>query len=142
MSAPVGRSKYDDVHLTVITDKEWLKDMGDVVNANMESSRPHFPFYQAPALILISSKLAEKPAIEYANSGCIAQSIALAARSLDLGSVLIWVFVKYLKEQPELLKRLNLPEDFVPMIGVAVGHSAMHLEKSDHPRHVITVNRI
>lgn len=142
MAAPVGRSRYEDLHLTVITDKEWLKEMSDVVNAIQPSSRPNYPFYKAPTLILISSKLAENPAIEYANAGCVVENMALAARALDLGSVILWSFVEHLKNSPELLAKLDLPKGAVPIIGLGIGYPAVHQETLSRPRHMISINKI
>ncbi|MGI6594385.1 MAG: nitroreductase family protein [Christensenellales bacterium] len=142
MASPVGRSRYEDLHLTVITDKEWLKEMSNVVNAEVPSSRPNAPFYKVPIIILISSKLAENPAIEYTNAGCVVQNMALAARGLDLGSVILWSFVKHLKKSPSLLAKLELPEGMVPIIGLGVGYPAIHQEVQTRPRHIISVNKI
>lgn len=142
MSAPVGRSRYEDLHITVISDKDWIAKMSDVVNSEMTSTRPHAPFYRAPIIILISSKMSEQPAIEYTNAGCVVQNMALAARGLGLGSVILWTFVKYLKTQKELLKQLEIPHDFVPVIGIGIGYPSVHQKVFTRPRHIINVNKI
>lgn len=142
MASPVARCKYDDLHLTVITDKEWISEMSDYVNEKVTSPRPNAPFYNAPTLILISSKMSENPAIEYCNAGCVVQTMSLAARSLDLGHIILWAFVEHLKEHESLLKRLNLPNGFVPIVAIGIGSSSEQLEFFDRPRHVISVNKI
>ena len=142
MAAPIGRGRYEDVHLTVISDPQWIANMSNYVNTKESSIRPNAPFYKAPTLILISCKLKDNYTLDYTNAGCVVQNMALAARGLDLGHIILWSFIKHLKENEELFAALNLPKDFTPIIALGVGLPTEILQTSETPRHSITINKI
>ena len=142
--APVGSACYNDVHLTVVQDQNILEKLSEASVKRAENralmqqiagkisqmppaGKKFNPFYNAPAVIFISHrKQTLQPGIEYANAACVAQTIHLAAVNLGLGSVLIWGVLEAMREIPELdhTDLLQLPPDFVPLMGVAVGHSS------------------
>ena len=53
--APVGRKKYDEVHLTVVQNRQFFDDLTDRFRA--ETGNPGAsPLYSAPTLIVVSVK--------------------------------------------------------------------------------------
>ncbi|HQC55324.1 MAG TPA: nitroreductase family protein [Clostridia bacterium] len=140
MAAPVGRGLYDTLHLTLITNKDLLDEISKA--ADWSGARPNAPLYDAPVLILVSSKLGETPNIEYSNVGCVMQTMALAATSLGLGNLYLWGCIYRLKSRPDIIKKFELPEGFVPISALGVGYSKEPLEKACKPRHTITTNAI
>jgi len=140
MAAPVGRAKYDTLNLTVVTNAELLKEISNA--EDYSGTRPRAPLYGAKTLIIVSSKLADKPDIEYSNVGSIIQTMALAARGLNLGSIYLWTCISTLKRHPEIVAKLDLPEGFTPISALGIGYSKTTLETHTRPRHVISVNRI
>lgn len=89
-------------------------------------------FYQAPTVIVISSESGHYTPID---CGIAVQTIALAAESLGLGSVIVGLadlaFVSTDREKLE--KALNFPEGFHFSISIAVGIAQD--EKTAHPLH-------
>lgn len=140
MSAPVGRARYDTLHITVVKDQTFLDGVTEL--AKDTSPRERAPFYGAKTLIVVSSKMSESPAIEYSNVACVIENMALAARALNVASVYLWAFVKPLIAVPELCAKLELLEGFTPVSALAIGYSDTPLEVFDNPRHSIEVNRI
>lgn len=140
MAAPVGRARYDTLNLTVVTNPELLNEISTA--EDYSSARPRAPLYGAKTLIIVSSKLAEKPDIEYSNVGAIIQTMALAAREQNIGSIYLWTCIASLKKHPEIVKKLELPEGFTPISALGVGYSKTTLEKHSRPRHIISINRI
>ena len=115
-AAPVGRARYDTLHLTVITDKDYL--------SRWENACGGKPFYGAPTVILVSSEMAGTPEqdnVRYSNAAIVVQNMALAATEFGLGSCHIWGAVRTLNVSPELLLELDLPEGKVPCCAIIIG---------------------
>ena len=123
-AAPIGRRRYDTLHLTVITDKAFLAEWERQVGLESGKEDAH-PFYGAPTLILISSVVDEAPYgnVNYSNAASIAQNMALAACELGVGACHIWGAVRTLNNCPRLLARLPIPCGMVPVCSVAVGQT-------------------
>ena len=114
MQAPVGRGKYEDMHITVIQNKELL----DEISGLAESSA----FYNAPTLVIISAR-DDGHSLDKENSACVAENMLLAATALGLGSIYLNLVIGLIKENENVLNKLNLPEDFAPIVGVGLGYA-------------------
>jgi nitroreductase len=145
--APVGSNMYRDIHLTVVQNREILDKLsragakrsenkkrmseiaGDTVleGGNEKPLKGSNPFYGAPTVIFVSHKNQTiQPGIEYSNAACVVLSMHLAAVELGLGSVFMWHALESMREIPELDNAylLNLPENFSPLLGIAIGYPA------------------
>jgi nitroreductase len=122
-AAPVGMGAYADLLITVIQNKELLREIND--NAAKVMGRPN-PLYGTPTLILISSKPQDGnlSAIPYANAACIAENMMLAATATGYSSVYLWGAVAAMNEAPEIVAQLHLPDQFIPVSSIAVGKAA------------------
>ncbi|MBU3180823.1 nitroreductase family protein [Clostridium psychrophilum] len=141
-AAPVGMGAYDSVHITVIQNSDLL-DKITKVTANTFGNPKMKPFYGAPTLIIVSGKANEKaPNIEVANTGCIIENMALAATDINIGSVYLWAFISSFSADKELLKKLDLPEGFTPISGIALGYPIESLTKTKGLKHNIKINTI
>lgn len=130
-AAPVGRGRYDTLHLTVISNKEYLAK----VEANMAAvvGNPNLhPFYGAPTLILVSSA-GPVGNVNFSNAAIVAHNMALAATELGVGCCHIWGAVGVLNGNAELVKELNLPEGMVPCCAVALGKTDEKYETREVP---------
>lgn len=123
-AAPIGRRRYDTLHLTVITDAAFLAEWEKRVGLESGKEDAH-PFYGAPTLILISSQVDEEPYsnVNYSNAASIAQNMALVACHLGVGACHIWGAVRTLNHCPDLLARLPIPHGMVPVCSVVVGQT-------------------
>lgn len=119
-AAPVGSGKYDTLHFTVIQNAGLLAQIAEA-HAKAANQPGSSPFYGAPTVVLLSTSRKDS-SVAYANAGCIIENMALAATELGLGSVYLFGFLNALNSQPELLKKLNLPQDFLPISGIALGY--------------------
>lgn len=76
-------------------------------------------FYHAPALVVISAKTRSNWAVE--DCALAAENLMLAARSLGLGTC--WIgFAQAWLATPAGKATLNLPDSYVPMAPIIVGH--------------------
>ena len=123
-AAPIGRRRYDTLHLTVITNPAFLTEWERQVGMETGKEDAH-PFYGAPTVVLISSVVDEDPYgnVNYSNAASIAQNMALAACDLGVGACHIWGAVRTLNNCPDLLCRLPIPEGMKPVCSVALGHT-------------------
>ena len=112
MQAPVGRAKYEDMHITVIQNKELLDEISGLTDRSV--------FYNAPTLVIISAR-DDGHGLDKENSACVAMNILLAATALGLGSIYLNLVIGLIKEHKGVLDKLNLPEGFVPIVGVGLG---------------------
>jgi nitroreductase len=159
-SAPVGSNQYRDVHLTVVQNRDVLDKLSEAAakrwedkarmkeivgdTPNIELSQKEFdPFYGAPTVIFVSHRKQElQPGIEFSNVACVTYSMHMAATNLGLGSVFMWGVLESMREIPELDNTavLNLPDNFEPLIGIAIGHPEQELSARDIKTDKISVN--
>lgn len=133
-ASPVGLARYDTMHITIIKNKELLNEI-DEVGAKMFGKTDRHPLYSAPMLILISTKKPE-PMMEnvsYSNAAIIAHNMALEATELNIGTCHIWGAVAALLQAPDTMKKLNLPESFIPCCGIILGRIDYEYEIRDIP---------
>ena len=144
-ASPVGSSRFDDVHLTVVRDRAILDALAEAVQARFADRETidkivgtgrgdevprrgkQDPFYHAPVVVFVSHRKQDlQPGIEWANAACVAYSMHLEATSLGLASCFMWGALEAARVIPEHDKTalLQLPEGFEPLIGVAIGHAA------------------
>lgn len=137
-AAPIGRAKYDEMHVTVITNPELLQKI-DAAGAEFFGNPDIHPLYKAPMLLLISAKVpqAGHENVTYSNAAIVAQNAALAATELGLGCCHIWGATMALHTNPELTAQLQLPEDFIPCCAVTLGKT-----KEVYSEREIPMNRI
>lgn len=121
-AAPIGRRRYDTLHLTVITNPTFLAAWEKQAGMEMGKEDAH-PFYGAPTVVLISSVVdgGEYSNVNYSNAAIIAQNMALAACELGVGACHIWGAVRTLNNCPALLEQLPIPAGMEPVCSVALG---------------------
>ena len=152
--APVGSNRYHDLHFTVVTDKVVLKtiseasqirrsnskEMAEIINnvSNaaeiLEQSNAYDPFYDAAAVIFVSHRKQDlEPHIEWCNAASVTLAMHLATVEMGLGSCFMWFALDSMRRIPELdhTDLLQLPEDFEPLLGLAVGHIGEPLKERD-----------
>lgn len=112
MQAPIGRGKYDDMHITVIQNKDLLNEISNL----SENSA----FYSAPTLIIISAR-DDGHGLCFENSACVAENMLLGATALGLGSIYLNLVIGLIKNS-DVLDKLNLTDGFVPIVCVGVGY--------------------
>lgn len=128
MQAPVGRGKYEDMHITVIQNKDLLDEINKLADRSV--------FYNAPTLVIISAK-DDGHGLDRENSACVAMNMLLAATDLGLGSIYLNLVISLIKDS-DVLNKLNLPLGFVPIVGVGLGYA----NGSHTIEHKIDVNYI
>ena len=139
-AAPVGMGRYDTVCLTVIENPEILNELTE--NLKDVNNRPiASAVYGAPILILVSAKPdGDAPTIaEYSNAAVIVENMALAATDMGVGCCHIWGAIMALSENPELVKKLELPTGFTPICGLAIGETYEAYSERDIPDDRIAV---
>lgn len=132
-AAPVGRARYDSLHLTVITDKDYLARWENACGEGMH------PFYGAPAVILVSSAIAgtaDGDNVNYSNAAILVQNMAIAATAMGIGSCHIWGAVRTLKVSPELLAELDIPDEMVACCAIALGRFDGGFEAREIPERI------
>jgi len=139
-AAPVGMGAYDTIHLTVLQNQDLMDEITNAAakafgNPNMK------PFYGAPTVVIVSStKNSRVPNIEYANAACIIENMLIAATELGLGSVYLWGLLRALNASPDLLKKLDLPEGFIPVSAIALGYPVEPLTDVKELKKTISIN--
>lgn len=123
MKAPVGRGKYDDMHITVITDNEVLNEISSLSDRSA--------FYCAKALIIISAK-DDGYGLCRENCACVAENMLLGACDLNLGAIYLNLVIGLIRSNDEILNKLNLPDGFVPYVGVGIGYIDGDLMVKNH----------
>ena len=133
-AAPVGKKAYDSLIMTVVTNKAFM-DKLNAATAVMMEQPDAVPLYGAPTLIIVSSTLpgGARDNVAYSNAACIVENIALEAVELGIGTCHIWGAIRALNADQELVKELNLPEEYVPCCAVILGHTDEAYELREIP---------
>jgi len=123
--APIGRKKYEEVHLTIVQNNGFLNELTMLFRAAVGDMNA-VPFYGAPTLIVVSVRAqdGEVPLVSMANAACVVDHMHLYAADLGLGSVYIYGAMTVLRSNPDLVAQLNLPEGFLPASSLAVGYAS------------------
>ena len=142
-ASPVGMGQFDSLHLTVITNKELLGKIEKATAAMFGKPEMH-PLYNAPMLVLVSSK---EPApmmenVVYSNAAIMVHNMALAATELGVGSCYIWGAVAAASHNPEILAELKLPEGFIPCCAICLGKTEENYELKEIPANRIAQTTI
>ena len=142
-AAPVGRGRYDTLHLTVVSDPSLLKRIDELTAAYLGKPDAH-PLYGAPLFIIVSVKensgLPDN--VSYSNAAIVAHNMALAAMSLEIGTCLIWGAIRAVNESQSILKELNFPQGFKPSCAITLGCTDEAYSLRDIPNNRLTKNFI
>lgn len=141
-ASPVGRALFETLHITVISNKEYLSKWEDYC----EKMTAHRPFYGAPTVILVSSLIPSTDLksvnVNFSNAAILVQDMAIAATELNIGSCHIWGAVRLLNDNEDLLKELNLPEGMIPCCAIILGQTDEKYTLKDIPENKISTNFI
>ncbi|MCD8036638.1 MAG: nitroreductase family protein [Clostridiales bacterium] len=139
-AAPMGSARYDNLRISVVKNKNMMEKLSVAMEKMLQDrtkmkaiagSNPlppikaFKPFYGAPVVLIVSHKMHDvQPGIEYTNVGCVCENMHLAATALGLGSCYMWGVFESMRLYPELdaSSLLELPEDYMPIMGMIVGH--------------------
>lgn len=133
VQAPSGMNRQG-WHITVVKNRDLISDMEAagmemlaVIDATMHErimARGGKLFYNAPCMIVIAIKEAERKGAELIDCGILAQNIVLAATSLGLASLhcgLAGLAFAGSKAN-EFKTRLQFPEGYDPGMGILLGY--------------------
>lgn len=142
-ASPVGLGMFETMHLTVIKNKELLKEIEDKA-AKAFNKEDYHPFYGAPMLIVVSSQkpMERMENVVHSNAAGIVENMALAATSLGIGCCHIWGATAALSRDEELLSKINIPEGFMVCCGIILGKTNEVYETRDIPNDKISRNII
>ena len=140
-AAPVSMANYDSLHITVVQNEKLLHQINQASEEGFfrtTGMRKNMD-YGAKTLILVSSTPIHRPGAEYTNVGIVVENMVLAATDLGIDSVILGAAPAVVAEDEALMKVLDIPEGYTPLLGVAFGYGA---EDTPAKEHVITVNRV
>ena len=140
-AAPIAMARYDSLHITVVQKQELL-DRINAATAEMIAQtlgvRKNVDF-GAKTLILVSSTPVHRPGTEYTNAGIVVENMVLAATDLGIDSVILGGAPGAVAQDAELMKALEIPEGFTPLLGAFFGYGA---EDTPAKEHTIAINRV
>ena len=116
--------------------KEMAAIINNVSNADeiLEQANSYDPFYDAAAVIFVSHRKQDlEPNIQWCDVTSVTMAMHLATVEMGLGSCYMWFALDSMRRIPELdhTDLLQLPEDFEPLLGLAVGHIEEPLKERD-----------
>lgn len=135
-TSPLAVGNDKNTHLTIIQDPDIMAKLRETCQY---PSRKHpgkmiDALHGAPTLILVSVGHISDDSIEYCDAACVIENMIIEATNLGLGSCYIWGCLGSLRENKELLAKLNLPDGFTVISGLALGYPVKPLyarEKND-----------
>lgn len=141
MAAPVGSGAYDTLHITVVQNQEIFSKINvavtdmifKIMGKKMDKN------FGAPTMIFVSSKPAMMPGLEYANTACILENMAIAATSLEIDNIIWGGAAVAVAQNEELQKDLEIPEGYKPILCISLGYAK---ETESPKKHEISVNKV
>lgn len=127
--APVGKSLYENMAITVITNKDFIKEILEEAREIVNDPKAN-PIYSAPYLIIISAKDGHVTRLE--DTACIIENMSLKATDLEIGSCYIRGMFERFDKNARFIKKLNLEENFYPVHGLILGYAKEELEGKNH----------
>ncbi len=118
-NAPIGRAAYNRYELLVINNQEKIDAFAKQVT-DLGILTKH-PFFHAPLVIFVTGK-PNRERLDGCDTGCVIENVMLAAAHLGLGSCFLYTISEIINVQPQLLRDLELAEDYRVMSAVVVGH--------------------
>jgi nitroreductase len=134
--APVAKGLYGDYLFTVVNGNKALEFNKEIINVSQRNV-----FYNAPLIILVSTKNTANPELSFQDAGCILENMHLEATNLGLGSVYIYSGAKIMRSYVELYKFVSLPEEYTPLAALAIGYVSEE-DKVDGKTHEIKVMEV
>lgn len=120
-ASPISGGGFRDSarQLTVIKNVGFLNKISEIVGAERGGDNP---LYGAKTLIIISAPENTFHA-EQLDVGIMAQTILLGATDMGLNSILMTSIIHALRTDTELNTKLNIPNKYVPYVGIAIGYT-------------------
>ena len=140
-AAPIAMARYDSLHITVVQKQELLDRINHLTAEMMEKAfgmRKNTDF-GAKTLILVSSTPVHRPGTEYTNAGIVVENMVLAATDLGIDSVILGGAPGAVAQDAEMMKALEIPEGFTPLLGAFFGYGTEQTPAKDH---TIAINRV
>ena len=141
MAAPVGSGAYNSLHITVVQNQSVFSKINAAVTElifKMMGKKMDKNF-GASTMIFVSSKPAMMPGLEYANTACVLENMAIAATSLGIDNIIWGGASSAVEQNAELRKILEIPEGYKPILCISLGYAS---ENEIPKKHEITVNKI
>lgn len=136
-ASPVGRARYETLHITVVRNKELLRAIEKDIASKFDNGRGSF-LYNAPVLIIVSTTGNDN--LAYSNCAIVVQDMALAAINAGLGACHNWCCAMALATNEELKQQLAIPTTFVPACALVLGNTLKGLEPRSIPDKRISLN--
>jgi nitroreductase len=121
--APLASGDHQTSHLTIVRDKELMEEIRSACMLKRKDGSLLDPLHGATTIIFFSATDVSEDHIEYSNAGCVVENMCLAATNLGLGSCYIWGCLRKLRNRPEVVEKLHLPEDYSILSAFVCGHT-------------------
>ena len=140
-AAPVASGQYDSLHITVVQDKDLLKAIANGVSELLSQLTGRWVDrdFGAPVMVLVSSKPALLPGIDYANAACVLENMVIAATSLGIDNILWAAGAAVIASDEQLMRELGIPEGFKPLLCASFGYAKVQEAAKTHE---ISVNHV
>ncbi len=140
-AAPVAMANYASLHITVVQNETLIARINEAT-ADMMSKvlgvRKSMDF-GAKTLIFVSSTPVHRPGTEHVNAGIVMENMVLAATDLGVDSVILGGAPAAVVQDKDLMKALEIPAGYTPLLGVFLGYGT---EETPVKAHTISFNRI
>lgn len=140
-AAPVAMARYDSLHITVVQSQNLLDRVNTVASEMIFTTmgvRKNTDF-GAKTLIFVSSAPIHRAGTDHANAGIVMENMVLAATDLGIDSVILGAAPAAVAQDVELMKDLEIPDGYTPLLGVFFGYGA---EDTPVKEHTIAINRV
>ena len=141
MAAPVGSGAYNSLHITVAQNQGVFSKINAAVTElifKMMGKKMDKNF-GAPTMIFVSSTPAMMPGLEYANTACVLENMAIAATSLGIDNIIWGGAASAVEQNAELKEILEIPECYKTVLCISLGYAK---EKESPEKHEISVNKV
>lgn len=133
--SPFGLPRDGKPHLTVVTDREVLSELGHLMGPDRDI------IYGAPALIIVSCPNSRE-GIPEMNAACVIEMMSLMATDLGLGSIYLYGVTAAIQKNPQLMSELGIPARHTPLSALALGYGVEAMSECKELKGTLTRNDI
>ena len=136
--APLALGDNQTSHLTVVRDPELMEEIRQACMLKRKDGTFKDPLFGATTIIFFSATDISDDHIEFCNAGCVIENMCMAAADLGLGSCYIWGCLKKLRNRPEVVEKLRLPEGYEILSAFVCGYPTEEIADREPHENIAT----
>ena len=140
-AAPVATASYDSLHISVVQNKEVLKQISDGASAmasKMMGVKKNMDF-GAPTMVIVSAAPGKVPGHENFNAATVLENMAIAATAHGVDNIMWGAAAAVIAHNSDLQKAIGIPDGYKAVLCLSLGYA---ISEEPAKAHTIKINYV